>query len=180
MTGVCPTASGQTSTSFQRKKFPRPNEPTYALSRVPAEASEATVYSEYRCINPSDASYNRGAYIAVGCWVDSPLTPAKAVEVLDRIETIHSDLARKRNPETNAFPRDFRLDAYAAPGPAGNYRGQWTDLLCLAASGTGSRNYILTSGEIRQGAFEKLVAKTETVEAGPPPPPPPFCPRPSQ
>ncbi len=127
---------------------------------------------------PSDASYNRGAYIAVGCWVDSPLTPAEAIEVLDRIETIHSDLARKRNPETNAFPRDFRLDMYAAPGPAGNYRGQWTDLLCLAASGTGSRNYILTSGEIRQGAFEKLVAKTETVEAGPPPPP--FCPRPSQ
>lgn len=150
-----------------REKFPKPGEPTHALSRVSTGAAEAAVYAEYRRINPSDRQHNRGAYIAVGCWAAPPLTPAQAVEALDRIEAIHDDLAGKRDPATNEFPRDFRLSAYAAPDPAESCRGQWADLISRAASGPGSGSKIWTSEEVRQGALAKLLANTETAEAGP-------------
>ena len=154
-----------------KEQFPKSDESTHVLSRIPAGASEAAVfYAEYRRIEPNDKQHNRGAYIAAGFWAACPLTPAQAFDALDRIEAIHNDLAEKRDPGTNRFPRDFRIPEYTAPDLAENYRGQWVDLLCRTASGTGGGDLIQTSGQVGQGALADLLAKLAAAEAGPPRP----------
>ena len=142
-------------------EFPDRGEATHVLRQVGTGGRGAAVYTECRWIHPNDTEHNRGAYIAVGCWVEAPLSPTSAMRVLHRIESIHEDLAARRDQDTEAFPPDFRLRTYTPAKPEEIGRDQLTELLCRTAAGNGACKEILrdptrTSGEVRQGALARL------------------------
>ena len=159
-----------------KERFPEHGEATHIFRRVRKGELDGAIYAESRGIHPNDTEHNRGAYIVAGCWMQAPLTPTRAMEVLYRIEGIHDDLAARRNPRTGAFPPDFQLREYTAPQPSEARRDQLADLLRQAAAGNGAckeslRDLTRTSGEARQGALARLClllcALTSATEQAP-------------
>ncbi len=125
------------------------------------------IYAEYRSIHPKDTDYNRGAFIAVGCWSSTALAPDQAIEALLRIENIHRELKKKRHPDRDSFLPEFQLSAYVAPthvtmlGSEKVVRLRLAILFCQAIAGHGTygdpfRNLILTSNETLQGSLARL------------------------
>ena len=156
-----------------KDKFPKRGVATHILHRVDTGGTGTAIYAEYRWIHPNDTEHNRGAYIAVGCWTETPLTIAQAMEALYRIETVHSDLAAKRNPDTDIFPPEFQLHAYTAPTPTETNRDQLADMYCQASAGAGTYNdefgmLIHTSEQIAQGSLARFRTPTRKLEQAPP------------
>ena len=166
------------------EKFPKRGDATHFFYRDGPEGW--AMYAEYRSIHPNDVDHNRGAFIAVGCWSNAALTPDRAMEALFRIEAVHRDLVERRHPDTDSFPPDFQLRAYAAPNPATVLdpvevdRLRLADLFCQAAAGRGtyggqSGALILTSNEVDQGSLARLCtpspeARRASAEPAPPDP----------
>ena len=158
-----------------KEKFPERGEATHILRRIKTGELGTAIYAECRWIHPNDIEHNRGAYVAVGCWIEAPLTPTQAMEALHRIEGVHVDLAAHRNQDTETFLPDFQLHAYTAPRPAETNRHQLADLLYQAGAGIGlwdgkAGRLIQTSEEIRQGSLARLCILNRTMDQAPPQP----------
>ena len=146
------------------EKFPQRGVATHCIRREETEEGDTAIYAEYRWIHPNDTEHNRGAFIAVGCWVSAPLTPFQAMKALHRIEQLHNDLAANLSAKNHAFLPDFRLNAYAAPACNELDHAQLAELLCRAADGKGvfERQYGIISKsteEVQRGALARYLVK---------------------
>ena len=153
-------------------KFPQRGVSTHCFRRDRVEERDAAIYIEYRWIHPNDTDHNRGAFIAVGCWVDTSLTIVQAVEALCRIGRIHDDLAARRDPDTDAFLPEFQLSAYTAPIGREICHLQLADVFSQAASGRGVYegkfgSIVYTSEEIREGSLKRFYTPPEGANQGP-------------
>ena len=140
--------------------------------RLKPEEPGVAIYAECRWIQPNDTKHNRGAYIAVGCWASTPVTPTQAINILLHIEDIHDDLTIHRDQHTEAFSSDFQLCTYVGPKPVNLYRDQLADLVYLASAGmapweekAGPVN--VTSDEIRQDRLAKYCIHKRAIIQSP-------------
>ena len=158
--------------AIPKEKFPERGEATHTFHRIKEGELDGAIYIDCRWIHPNDTEHNRGAYIAAGCWAETPFTPTQAIEALHRIEDIHDDLAAHRDPRTETFLPGFQLRAYTAPEPTETHRDQLAGLLYLASAGIGpwegkTGALIQTSREIGQGSLAAYNIHNRMTEQAP-------------
>ena len=156
------------------QKLPTRGEATHYFCRVESEDPRVAIYAEYRWIQPNDTERNRGAFMAVGCWSEAPLSATHAMAALLRIEAVHTDLRDKRNPDTDSFLPEFQLRSYTAPnGSIESSQVQLSELYRQAAAGVGAYegktgSLFLTAAEIRQGSLAEWTTGTSDQQPSPP------------
>ena len=107
---------------------------------------DGVLYKAQKGINPSGDSSNRGAYIAVGCWLrESTGHIEDTARIFQEVLMIHEDLKVKRDPVSNKFDRDFDIRAYRHVSNMERGNPAWKEIALattayhMACEGTGSQ-----------------------------------------
>lgn len=87
------------------------NRNTYRISKLSIDNRNYSLFVDYKGINPLEKEVNRGAYIAVGVLVESPVTVDEAIKYLAASCAHHMSLEAQRD-EQDAFPYDFTIKGY--------------------------------------------------------------------
>ncbi|HIP13709.1 MAG TPA: hypothetical protein EYG73_13455 [Arcobacter sp.] len=81
---------------------------TYVIQKINILKKDYILLSKYVGINPSDQRTSRGAYIAAGVLVESPVSLSSSIMFLSKITNLHTSLKMMRD-ERNAFKTTFDI-----------------------------------------------------------------------